>query len=356
MPASLGKRSRSGEATGPKRGPLCPHGKADRGYYCKECPGKGICEHGRRRNQCKECGGSGICEHGRERTKCKECGGSGICEHGRVRSTCKQCGGSQICVHGRQRSQCKECGGSQICEHGRMRYQCKECGGSGICEHGRVRSQCKECGGGEHLRAREDATAVQGVRGLGHLRAREGAKPVQRVRGGSICEHGRWRTQCMECREARAASARAIRPPPPPRPDAEILPEIKIEPSDTADPGVDPDVEGEPEIASTRPDAFVESVCSISISMRVSPPRSVPSPPFKLVLVSPTCTLSPPPSHRLSSSPHPHLPETDVFIYLALSPLGPARALGQVVVASPAPSPLPPLTRAPPAAPTPSPS
>ena len=69
---------------------MCPHGKADRGYYCKECPGKGICEHGRR-NQCKECGGSGICEHGRERTKCKECGGSQICEHGRRRYSCKAC-------------------------------------------------------------------------------------------------------------------------------------------------------------------------------------------------------------------------------------------------------------------------
>ena len=51
---------------------MCPHGKADRGYYCKECPGKGICEHGRVRRNCKECGGSSICEHGRERCNCKE--------------------------------------------------------------------------------------------------------------------------------------------------------------------------------------------------------------------------------------------------------------------------------------------
>ena len=70
---------------------MCPHGKADRGYYCKECPGKGICEHGRQRRKCKECGGSQICEHGRERSKCKECGGSQICEHGRWRSECKAC-------------------------------------------------------------------------------------------------------------------------------------------------------------------------------------------------------------------------------------------------------------------------
>ena len=52
---------------------MCPHGKADRGYFCKECPGKGICEHGRERRKCKECGGSSICEHGRERYRCKAC-------------------------------------------------------------------------------------------------------------------------------------------------------------------------------------------------------------------------------------------------------------------------------------------
>ena len=70
---------------------MCPHGKADRGYFCKECPGKGICEHGRQRYSCKECGGSGICEHGRVRSTCKECGGSPICEHGRRRTQCKKC-------------------------------------------------------------------------------------------------------------------------------------------------------------------------------------------------------------------------------------------------------------------------
>ena len=52
---------------------MCPHGKGNRGYFCKECPGKGICEHGRVRGQCKECGGSSICEHGRRRSQCKEC-------------------------------------------------------------------------------------------------------------------------------------------------------------------------------------------------------------------------------------------------------------------------------------------
>jgi hypothetical protein len=70
---------------------LCPHGKGKGGYYCKECPGKGICEHGRVRSTCKECGGGSICEHGRRRSVCKECGGSQICEHGRQRSHCKAC-------------------------------------------------------------------------------------------------------------------------------------------------------------------------------------------------------------------------------------------------------------------------
>ena len=108
MSASLGKRPRSGN-TKPPRGPTCPHGKGQGGYFCKECPGKGICEHGRNRSRCKECGGSSICEHGRVRSQCKECGGSGICEHGRHRKVCKECGGSQICEHGRRRHNCKEC-------------------------------------------------------------------------------------------------------------------------------------------------------------------------------------------------------------------------------------------------------
>ena len=192
-PLALGKRPRS--TWGQGSGETCVHGKGWRGYYCKECPGKGICEHGRERSKCKECGGSEICEHGRVRSQCKECGGGGICEHGRQRSQCKECGGSGICEHGRVRSQCKECGGSQICEHGRMRSQCKECGGGSICEHGRVRSQCKECG------------------------------------GGSICEHGRRRSRCKECRAAREAAAPALHPP------VHLAPAILVEPEDVEDPG-----------------------------------------------------------------------------------------------------------------------
>ena len=90
MAPALGKRPREGDDVR-KSDETCVHGRRQRGYYCKECPGKGICEHGRVRRQCKECGGSSICEHGRQRSECKECGGSGICEHGRRRSRCKDC-------------------------------------------------------------------------------------------------------------------------------------------------------------------------------------------------------------------------------------------------------------------------
>ena len=108
-----------------------------------------------------------------------------------------------------------------MCPHGKGKrgYLCKECPGKGICEHGRVRHSCKECG------------------------------------GSGFCEHGRRRTQCKECREVRAASARVIRPPFRLKPEAKkVEPEIKSEPSDASDPGVDPDAEAEPEIKSEPSD------------------------------------------------------------------------------------------------------
>jgi hypothetical protein len=71
MAPALGKRPR--EVGVHTTGNACVHGVGWGGYNCKECPGKGICEHGRRRNGCKECGGSGICEHGRRRSTSKEC-------------------------------------------------------------------------------------------------------------------------------------------------------------------------------------------------------------------------------------------------------------------------------------------
>ena len=253
MLANLGKRSRSGEAKGP-RAPTCPHGRANRGYLCKECPGKGICEHGRVRSKCKECGALSICEHGRERSRCKECG-----EHLRAREGAKHVqegarasgasamqggAGGSICEHGRAAKSCKECGGSSICEHGRVRSECKECGGASICEHGRVRSKCKECGGGASA---STGGSVQGVRGLEHLRAREAAKLCkecgegsasrrQRTRckecgGSGICEHGRQRYSCKACARSSRIRARDAKAP------LEAKVEIKQEFDDVEDPG-----------------------------------------------------------------------------------------------------------------------
>ena len=71
MASALGKRPREGDVRG--SGETCVHGRKQRGYRCKECPGKGICEHERQRSQCKECGGGSIFEHGRQRSQCKEC-------------------------------------------------------------------------------------------------------------------------------------------------------------------------------------------------------------------------------------------------------------------------------------------
>ena len=53
MAPALGKRPR--EVGVHTTGNACVHGVGWRGYLCKECPGKGICEHGRQRSQCKEC-------------------------------------------------------------------------------------------------------------------------------------------------------------------------------------------------------------------------------------------------------------------------------------------------------------
>jgi hypothetical protein len=72
MAPTLGKRPREGEGHGSSE--TCVHGRGQGGYFsCKECPGKGICEHGRQRNKCKECGGGAFCEHGRRKHSCKEC-------------------------------------------------------------------------------------------------------------------------------------------------------------------------------------------------------------------------------------------------------------------------------------------
>jgi len=71
MAPALGKRPRSAGVQ--TSGKTCVHGRREGGYFCKECPGRGICEHGRVRSKCKECGGGSICEHGRQRYRCEEC-------------------------------------------------------------------------------------------------------------------------------------------------------------------------------------------------------------------------------------------------------------------------------------------
>ena len=62
-PTAEARRGRGGfwraeAAGGAGSGKTCVHGKAQGGDYCKECPGKGICEHGRVRSKCKEDGES----------------------------------------------------------------------------------------------------------------------------------------------------------------------------------------------------------------------------------------------------------------------------------------------------------
>eukprot|EP00941_MAST-03F_sp_MAST-3F-sp1_P001131 g1131.t1 len=39
-----------------KERPRCIHGRARSGYYCKQCPGAGICSHGRNKHRCHMCG------------------------------------------------------------------------------------------------------------------------------------------------------------------------------------------------------------------------------------------------------------------------------------------------------------
>jgi len=68
----------------------CIHNRIQ--YYCKECPGKGICEHNRQKSHCRDCGGASICKHNKRKSRCTDCGGSSICEHNREKSRCADCG------------------------------------------------------------------------------------------------------------------------------------------------------------------------------------------------------------------------------------------------------------------------
>ena len=149
----------------PERG-KCIHGKNVNGYYCRECPGKGICEHNIRRDICVPCGGSQVCEHKKVRCRCVLCGGSSICKHRKVKDKCIPCGGSQVCEHKKLRCRCVLCGGSSICEHKKRRDQCKNCNSPSICEHRVSKAGCKIC------------------------------------RGSSICNHNDYKNRCKECRRA----------------------------------------------------------------------------------------------------------------------------------------------------------
>eukprot|EP00924_Labyrinthula_sp_SR-Ha-C_P002374 snap_masked-scaffold_16-processed-gene-2.18-mRNA-1 protein AED:0.34 eAED:0.35 QI:0/-1/0/1/-1/1/1/0/214 len=52
---------------------VCIHGRTNNGYFCKECPGKGICEHLHQKYSCKRCKGSSVCPHGKQKHYCKIC-------------------------------------------------------------------------------------------------------------------------------------------------------------------------------------------------------------------------------------------------------------------------------------------
>ena len=76
-------------------GRTCQHGV--RGYYCKACPGKGICEHQRHKDDCKDCRAArGLGPRKKAR-----------CECGRIKEHCQKCGGAQLCEHGHQRYACR---------------------------------------------------------------------------------------------------------------------------------------------------------------------------------------------------------------------------------------------------------
>jgi hypothetical protein len=77
----------------------CPHGKSKNGHFCKDCGGKGLCEHNKRKDSCKDCGGSRICEHGISKYVCFSCDGKGLCSHGAQKNQCKECHPEKSKIH-----------------------------------------------------------------------------------------------------------------------------------------------------------------------------------------------------------------------------------------------------------------
>jgi hypothetical protein len=92
---------------------LCQH--SVRKYTCKQCPGPGICAHGRQRSRCKNCS-TGIQRHYATFTLVIHALIShnftflkvGLCPHGRQKQNCKDCGGSSFCMHSKYKSQCRQ--------------------------------------------------------------------------------------------------------------------------------------------------------------------------------------------------------------------------------------------------------
>lgn len=131
-------------------GKKCEHGVAY--YYCKRCPGPGICPCLKNKSRCLIHGGSSFCPCGIRMERCQTHGGSDLCIHLIQKTYCKPCRGSQVCIHSNFKAQCKECGdGTAVCPHGRQKSVCKDCKGGHICIHNRLRSSCRDCipeGGG----------------------------------------------------------------------------------------------------------------------------------------------------------------------------------------------------------------
>ena len=75
-----------------------------------------------------------------------------------------------------------------------------------ICEHGRQRLM-QGVRWVTNMRARSSSASVQGVRWVRNMRARSSsALRARSAVGGSICEHGRQRSQCKECGGQESAS------------------------------------------------------------------------------------------------------------------------------------------------------
>lgn len=167
----------------------CIHGGYNNGYFCKQCPGKGLCvPHLKQKAQCRLCMGSSICkEHKKIKSRCIKCKGSETCEHKHIRRNCKICKGYTLCIiHNRQYYTCTLCKGPGVCVHNKRKNLCLLCDGKSRCVHGRIKSYCAPCGG--------KSMCV-------HNRLKRTCKPCG---GSGVCPHGNsQKSQCTKCRAAR---------------------------------------------------------------------------------------------------------------------------------------------------------